>query len=227
MVAQNPAGEVSAGVPSAIFPDYPAGQGGDGPATVVHHGRVRAVLEEELHHPQVATPTLCGPEEGGHPVHIPRPVVEVGLVEEESHHPLPATPGSLHQRGPALPVLGVGVQALGQQVLSAAQVALPARPEELGLAQGKWNNFGKRRLSTSDFKFTVFGFRSFLFDPPWPWVNCLRGENGRHNPAGEVSAGMHPWDCGVVEHLAAVEESAVQRAVGCSTTAMCIKCNKL
>ena len=42
------------------------------------------------------------------------------------------------------------------------------------------------------------------------WVNCLRGRNGGHNPAGEVSAGMHP-DLAllsfVVEHLAAVEES--------------------
>ena len=202
-----------------------AGQGEDGPATVVHHGRVRAVLEEELHHQQVAT--RCGKEEGGYPVHIPRLEVDVGLVEEESHHPLPATPGSLHQRGPALPVLGVGVQALGQQVLNAAQVALSARPEELGLAQGANGTI----LVREDYLLPISNLLYSVLDPsysiPWPWVNCFRGENGRHNPAGEVSAGMHPWDCGVVEHLAAVEESAVQRAVGCSTTAMCIKCNKL
>ena len=104
---QNPAGEVSAGVLSAIFPDCPVGQGEDGPATVVHHGRVRAVLEEELHHPQVAT--LCGQEEGGPPVHIPRLEVDIWLVEEESHHPLPATPGSLHQRGPAVPSWALGL----------------------------------------------------------------------------------------------------------------------
>ena len=161
---QNPAGEVSAGVPSAIFPDFPVGQGGDGPATVVHHGRVRAVLEEELHHPQVATPTLCGPEEGGPPVHIPRLEVDVGLVEEESHHLLPATPGGLHQRGAVLPVLGVRVQALGQQVLNAAQVALPARPEELGLAQGANGTI----LVGEDYLLQISNLLNSVLDPSYP-----------------------------------------------------------
>ena len=78
----------------------------------------------------------CGQEEGGAPPLSPHLEVDVGKAEEELHHPLLATPGSLHQRGAALPVLGVGVQALGEQVLDAAQVALPACPEELGLAQG-------------------------------------------------------------------------------------------
>ena len=75
-------------------------------------------------------------EEGGPPLLIPRLEVDGGLAEEELHHLLRATPGSLHQQGVAVPVLGVGVDTLGQAVLDAAQVALSARPVELGLAQG-------------------------------------------------------------------------------------------
>ena len=82
-------------------------------AAVVHCGRVSPVVEQELHHAQVAVP--CGHEEGGPPAHIPRLEVDVGLAEEESHHLLPATPGSPHQRGVAVPVLGVGVHTTGQQ----------------------------------------------------------------------------------------------------------------
>ena len=88
-------------------------------AAVVHCGRVSPVVEQELHHAQVAT--LCGHEEGGPPAHIPRLEVDVGLAEEESHHLLPATPGSPHQRDVADPVLGVGVDTLGQQVLDSGK----------------------------------------------------------------------------------------------------------
>ena len=100
----------------------------------------------------------------GHPVHIPRLEVDVGLVEEESHHPLPATPGCLHQRCPALPVLGVGVQALGQQVLNATQVALSARPEELGLAQGANGTI----LVKEDYLLQISNLLYSVLDPSYP-----------------------------------------------------------
>ena len=106
-------------------------------------------------------------EEGGPPLLIPRLEVDGGLAEEELHHLLRATPGSLHQQGVAVPVLGVGVDTLGQAVLDAAQVALSARPVELGLAQGTNVIILVREdylLPISNL-LTLFGFRSFQFHP--------------------------------------------------------------
>ena len=148
-------------------------------------------------------------EEGGPPLLIPRLEVDGGVAEEEFHHLLLATLGSLHQRGVALPVLGVGVDTLGQQGLDAGKVALSARPVELGLAQGTIQVRVDYLLLISNLLYSVLDLSY-----PIPWVNCLRGGNGGHNPAGEVSAGMHPHLAPlsfVVEHLAAVEESSYNR----------------
>ena len=59
-------------------------------AAVVHCGRVSPVVEQELHHAQVAVP--CGHEEGGPPAHIPRLEVDVGLAELEEDPPPPCHP---------------------------------------------------------------------------------------------------------------------------------------
>ena len=122
-------------------------------------------------------------EEGGPPLLIPRLEVDGGVAEEEFHHLLLATLGSLHQRGVALPVLGVGVDTLGQQGLDAGKVALSARPVELGLAQGTIQVRVDYLLLISNLLYSVLDPTGELF-PRGEW----RTEPGRRSLRGHASS---------------------------------------
>ena len=157
---QNPAGEVSAGVPSAIFPDYPAGQGGDGPATVVHHGRVRAVLEEELYHPQGAT--LCGPEEGGHPSTFLAPWLKLGWSRRRA-----TTPSQPH---PAASISGVQPSpswALGSRPWASRSLVRLRLPSRLALRSWVWHRANGTILVREDYLLPISNLLYSVLDPSY------------------------------------------------------------